>query len=575
MLPHMACNLLYLWYITRTIAERQADGGNMTDAIQWKFTREQCQYNQGCYYHMTDYEADPANTPEPIYATVADPAYDYPLRQFLHSIGVPIDAVEPVSELVMQAGVVAAWIFGIWLAWGILGYPLRAYWRKQKEEEEKRLKEEWSVHGSARLATLHDYKQEGLVSDNKDGFLIGHAGKGWDFAEIRYSGGGHILTFAPTGSGKGVSAVVPNLLDYDGSVICIDPKGENAAITARYRREIGQEVHLLDPWGLAEQGCSSFNPFDWLDGDAENLTDDAMMLADTLVMNDRPDHWQQEATALIAGVIMYIAAHEPDERRNLMRLNHLLSLPADKFAALLKAMQDSHIPAVKRTGARFAGKAPNEASGVLSSAQSHLHFLESPNIAKVLERSDFDLLDLKRKKLSLYLILPADKLKSHSRWLRLMISLTLAALTREKGGAKKPVLFLLDEFAALGELKMVETAMGLMRGYGVKLWPILQDLSQLRGSYPRSWESFVANAGVLQVFGTNDQGTAQYFSQMAGMAFGKTGRPLFMPDEIRQIDEANQLLFVQSMPPCKCGKAIYYSMDAFKGKFDKNPYRED
>lgn len=166
-------------------------------------------------------------------------------------------------------------------------------------------------------------------------------------------------------------------------MICIDPKGENAAITARYRREtLKQDVHLLDPWEIAEQGCSAFNPFDWLDGNADNLTDDAMMLADTLVVNDRPDHWQQEATALIAGVIMYIAAHEPDERRNLMRLNHLLSLPADKFAELLNAMQNNHIPAVKRTGARFAGKAPNEASGVLSSAQSHLHFWNPPILPK-------------------------------------------------------------------------------------------------------------------------------------------------------------------------------------------------
>lgn len=473
-----------------------------------------------------------------------------------------------------------------WILWKVLGYPLRAWWKKRKAIEEERLREEWSVHGTARFATRGDYEQADMLGHRADGFLIGQM---QNFDHLRYPGNGHIITFAPTGSGKGVSAVIPNLLDYDGSTICIDPKGENAAITARYRREtLKQEVHLLDPWEVAEQGCSAFNPFDWLDGNADNLTDDAMMLADTLVVNDRPDHWQQEATALIAGVIMYIAAHEPDERRNLMRLNHLLSLPADKFAELLNAMQNSHIPAVKRTGARFAGKAPNEASGVLSSAQSHLHFLESPNIAKVLERSDFNLLDIKRKRMSLYLVLPADKLNSHSRWLRLMISLILAALTRERGGANKPVLFLLDEFAALGQLKMVETAMGLMRGYGVKLWPILQDLSQLRASYPRSWESFVANAGVLQVFGTNDQGTAQYFSQLAGMStrattstsgdntsHGKTGRPLLMPDEVRQIDTLNQLLFVDSLPPGQVGKAIYYAMEAFKGKYDPNPYRED
>lgn len=555
----------------------------MGRVTHWNFSEEQCDYHYKCYSQMKEWAANPTAYPKPTFGS-HNPRFEFEFREFLHSVGVPLHNVESVGEtLVMGAA-----LFGVLIAIWLLSWPLRAWLKRQAEIEAEQQKEEWSVHGTARLATLEDYQQAGLVNDDKDGFLIGHTGKGWNHAEIRYGGSGHILTFAPTGSGKGVSAVIPNLLDYDGSAICIDPKGENAAITARYRREMGQDVHLLDPWGLAEQGCSSFNPFDWLDGDADNLTDDAMMLADTLVMNERPDHWQQEATALIAGVIMYIAAHEPDERRNLMRLNHLLSLPADKFKALLKAMQESHIPAVQRTGARFAGKAPNEASGVLSSAQSHLHFLESPYIAKVLGKADFDLLDLKRKNMTLYLILPADKLNSHSRWLRLMISLMLAALTREKGGANKPVLFLLDEFAALGELKMVETAMGLMRGYGVKLWPILQDLSQLKGSYPRSWESFVANAGVLQVFGTNDQGTAQYFSQMAGMttkgtknysgdttSHGKTGRPLLMPDEVRQVDDMNQLLFVQSLPPCKSGKAIYYSMDAFKGKYDPNPYRED
>ena len=428
-----------------------------------------------------------------------------------------------------------------------------------------------------------------MLGSNSSGLLIGHAGSGWDNKILRYPGEAHLLTFAPTGSGKGVSAVIPNLLDYDGSVVCIDPKGENAAITARRRREMDQDVHLLDPWGLAGQGTSSFNPLDWLDPDGPNFVDDAMMMADTLVTNDRQDHWQIEATALIAGVLMFIAAHEPEKRRNLLRLNHLLSLPPDKFKDLLEAMKKSRIDAVKRCGARFEGKAPNEASGVLSSAQSHLHFLESDNIRRVLETSDFDLLNLKRKPMSVYLILPADRLSSHARWLRLMISLTLSALARDRVVPEKSVLFLLDEFAALGQLKMVETAMGLMRGYGVKLWPILQDVSQLQSSYREAWQSFIANAGVIQVFGTNDQFTAQYFSQMAGMAtmgtesssdsgsstYGRTGRLLYTPDEIRRIDPADQLVFIQGMNPCYIGKAFYYAMTAFKGLHDPNPYRRD
>lgn len=392
-----------------------------------------------------------------------------------------------------------------------------------------------------------------------------------------------------------MSAVIPNLLEYAGSVICIDPKGENAAITARRRREMGQDVHLLDPWGLATDKTASFNPLGWLDPDGQTFEEDALMLADTLVMDGGNDHWAKEATALIAAVLMHIAASEKEENRHLLRLNRLLSLPPDRFADLMVAMSQSPIEAVQLYSGKFRGKALNEASGVLSSAQSHLHFLESRAMQNVLGRSDFDLLHLKRadRKMTIYLILPAERLSSHARWLRLMVSLCLAALARDRGRPDKPVLFLLDEFAALGQLKMVETAMGLMRGYGVKLWPILQDLSQLRAHYRISWESFIANAGAIQVFGTNDQSTAQYFSQMAGQttvqteseshgrlrnqssySYGRMGRPLYMPDEIRRIDRNNQLLFAQGMNPCMVGKAFYYAIEAFKGKYDPNPYRE-
>jgi type IV secretion system protein VirD4 len=79
-----------------------------------------------------------------------------------------------------------------------------------------------------------------------------------------------------------------------------------------------------------------------------------------------------------------------------------------------------------------------------------------------------------------------------------------------------PVLFLLDEFAALGHLSVIERAMGLMAGYGLQLWPILQDLSQLEALYGRKAATFLANAGVLQAFNVNDLATARWLSELIG-----------------------------------------------------------
>jgi type IV secretion system protein VirD4 len=73
---------------------------------------------------------------------------------------------------------------------------------------------------------------------------------GRHLADGRFRQGGHILTCAPTGAGKGIGAVIPNRLDYPGSAFVLDFKGENYAVTARACREAGQDVFLIDPFGI-------------------------------------------------------------------------------------------------------------------------------------------------------------------------------------------------------------------------------------------------------------------------------------------------------------------------------------
>jgi type IV secretion system protein VirD4 len=122
---------------------------------------------------------------------------------------------------------------------------------------------------------------------------------------------------------------------------------------------------------------------------------------------------------------------------------------------------------------------------------------------------------MKNRPMTVYLILPPRYLETHATWLRLMLTAILIPLLRTTGG-DVPVLFMLDEFAQLGRLEVIERNMALMRGYGVKLWTIFQDLAQAKDIYERRWESFISNAGVRHVFAPQDVTTQEYFSKLSG-----------------------------------------------------------
>lgn len=448
---------------------------------------------------------------------------------------------------------------------------------------------EGETHGSARFATN---KEVAPLTRADTGLLIGRDAK--TKKPLRYDGPAHLLTMAPTRTGKGVGTIIPNLLTADRSLICIDPKGENAKIAGRAREKFGP-VHVLDPFGVTGMTSAAFNPFDALDPAGLDVAEDASTLADALVF-DEPGmageaHWNEEAKALIAGLILHIAAQEPRERRNLATLRDYLTLAPEAFAALLKDMQASPEAAglVARAANRHLGKSDREAAGVLSAAQRHTHFLDSPRMVAVLGRSDFRFADLKRRNVSVFLVLPPDRLSTYSRWLRLLVAQSLTDMARDPAKPAVPVLYLLDEFAALGHLAPVERAMGLMAGYGVQLWPILQDVHQLRATYGPRAGTFLSNAGVLQVFGVNDHDSARLVSDLlgqetvvfqtmsraldaekTGITYGEqhTARPLLTPDEVRNLPQNLELLFLAGQRPIVAGKLAYYADAEFRGLYD-------
>ena len=263
-----------------------------------------------------------------------------------------------------------------------------------------------------------------------------------------------------------------------------------------------------------------------------NVKDNAGLIADALIIaNERDPHWTDSARILSKAVILFTLTLPEKRERTLITVWQLLNgtHPAvqrlsaaaeiSKRAALFKLLQSCtgvFDDAVAGVGENFSQMAEREMASVFSTALTQLEFLDSAAMEQVLQSSPFRLSTLKSGASTLFLCLPATRMGTHARWLRVIINLALVAFERTKVRTDRPVLLVLDEFAVLGHLKSIEVAAGLMAGFGVKLWVVLQDLPQIKRLYRESWETFIGNAGIMTFWSNSDQTTLAYLSDKLG-----------------------------------------------------------
>ncbi len=377
----------------------------------------------------------------------------------------------------------------------------------------------------------------------------------------------HTLICMGPRAGKGTSILIPNLAVWRGSCVVIDPKGENATVTAKrrgkgsaYAHGMGQKVYVLDPFGVAkvdDDMRARFNPLqeiiELLKGpNLDDAVDAAGRIADAIVVqdNDKDAFWQESARYLMKGLILHVlTAPEFEGRRTLVTVRSLLvrgdwlgveavrrenqSLAQqgdeliaepDPFSLLWLAMADN--PAfdsiVSGVGSSFLSMADRERSSVLSTANRQTEFIESPAMRRSLEDSDFSLSELKTddRGISIYLSLPTRYMGTHYRWLRMFVTLMLDEMERISHQPKSgyPVLMILDEFPGLRRMSRIEDATAQIPGYGVKLVFVVQSLTQLKDIYKDNWETFVTSSGIRVFAANEDPFTLQYLSQRLGDA---------------------------------------------------------
>jgi len=394
-------------------------------------------------------------------------------------------------------------------------------------------------------------------------------GEGQRLEPLLQAGGGHLMTFAPTGAGKGIGAVIPALLHHPGPVIVVDPKGENYAVTARRRREMGQQVICLDPFDSIEDSHADdgFNPLDLIEIDSPNVADDAMMLAEALsyqtLMDDDP-FWHIRGKQLLAGFMLHIAESRPSPMCRLEVIGAELQQRREQLAATCKMMEGSRFPLVRATPPILTHSAQRMADSILAMAQTNLSFLGSETVRRATQGSSFDPKAITRgDPVSVYLIIPPEKLESHAPLLRIWIAALMKLILNRREKVERQTLFILDEAAQLGHFPPLRQAITLLRGYGLQTWSFWQDLSQLKRLYEHDWETMYNNCRAHQYFGITTPYLAEQIARLT------LHDDMF---EILDLDHDEMLLSLAGHRPIIAQRPNYLTDTPFQGHFDPNPY---
>ncbi|MGQ6522794.1 conjugal transfer protein TraG [Serratia sp. IR-2025] len=450
-----------------------------------------------------------------------------------------------------------------------------------------------TTYGSARWADAVDIRKAGLTLPA--GVFLGQH----DDQYLRHEGPEHVLSFAPTRSGKGVGLVVPTLLSWPASAVIHDIKGENWKITAGWRSRFSHCL-LFNP---TDRQSAAYNPLLEVRRGAHEVRD-VQNIADILVdpegALEKRNHWEKTSHALLVGAILHVLYAGED--KTLRGVANFLSDPACPFELTLHRMMatkhlgDAPHPVVASAAREVLNKSDNERSGVLSTAMSFLGLYRDPTVAEVTSRCDWRIADLisAEHPVSLYLVVPPSDISRTKPLIRLILNQIGRRLTESLDGSdgiarRHKLLLMLDEFPALGRLDFFESALAFMAGYGIRSFLIAQSLNQIDKAYGQN-HSILDNCHVRVTFATNDERTAKRISETLGTATElraqrnyaghrlapwlghlmvsrqETARPLLTPGEVMQLPPEDAVVMVSSVAPIRAKKLRYYVDANFKDR---------
>lgn len=408
--------------------------------------------------------------------------------------------------------------------------------------------------------------------------------------ELAYTGDRHAISYGPNGSGKTKRLALINACRLrEWTIILIDTKGVLCAMTHALRASQGCKNYIFNPGDMLGLGTDTHNPVAALDPSSKHFVDDVNEHAETIIPVDNKTHekhWPEAGQELFGGVEMYVSAIL---NGSMADVRALLGQSATDFRRMIKftpftyqgvdypcvrdAAEMLNLPAMYYKLAQFEDMQPDdrELKSIFTTTKTQTKSFDSDPIKNALSGKAVDFSKLKEEPSTVYLIVPPSRLETYAKWLRLMIASILRNLLRDVRPAKVPVMFIFDEAFALlqGGFKIVETLFAQVREFGVKFWFLFQDLAQMIMLYGQpDFETYIANAGVIQAFAPQDNVTADWISQRTGhdtkyalsvngsrswgsrdvsistsSGVSQIDRALMLPQELREMPDGDTVVF--------------------------------
>ncbi|WP_316199186.1 type IV secretory system conjugative DNA transfer family protein [Bradyrhizobium sp. SZCCHNS2002] len=371
--------------------------------------------------------------------------------------------------------------------------------------------------------------------------------------ELLYDRRESLVTIAPPGSGKSQAHVIRNLLRLRAPAVVIDIKTEALVATAKWRQQNVGPVIAFAPG--KPKISSAYNPLDQVSDDGEWAWDDARKLADFLVVPKPGDpYFETRARDLLTVAVLDVALHEPSEHRNMHAVLDRLYLNEEQLADWLLGLEQSGIPQLRRQATALKIMPEKQREGVFDSARSHVEIWQSPALANLITRSEWTAQDIRDQTATLYLCVELADVKKFASVLRVIIGQTIDVLCRTEPEADAPVVtFFLDELPRLGRMDVIEEALDVGRGFGLRMWMFCQNVGQLKTAYPNA-EGMIGNCAA-RCFMDPDDETAEelsrYLGHRKGLLDGRQ-KPLAEPSELKGPAFADKIIvFLRGKSPAK------------------------
>lgn len=448
------------------------------------------------------------------------------------------------------------------------------------------------LHGQARFATRREIEQAGLLKDH--GIILGRLGRRY----LVLPGQQGVELEAPPRSGKGIGVVVPNLLNWPGSTIVSDVKGENFMRTAGFRQAHGQEVHLFDP--LSERECSArWNPLGYVSETPYRCIDDLQRIG-TMLFPDPlagDPFWTSSARSLFLGIALYLFETEGATRTLGEVLRQGMASDAEGFQKHWKRVID----ACERAGYPLSREAiqslydvidlaPTTASSIRKTFTSRLDLWLNPMIDAATSANDFDLRELRKRPISIYVQINPDNIARLQPLLNLFFQQAIGLQTRElpenNPALQHQLLLMLDEFPALGRIPVIAESTAFLPGYNVRTVVIVQSHSQLIEKYgvegaksirkmlaarivfpPKEYEDAEAISRELGTYTVRQKNISRPLWGGAGktgtVSISEQPRRLLLPQEVKELGPERMILFCEGLRPVLAHRIRYFKDKSF------------